>query len=675
MRPTHLTTRGLKSWKDLELELAPLMAIQGPNGSGKSAILEAIRLALIGYDPGTGKQLQATRKLVDEVAGEAEVGLSFDTGFAIRRRFSDKSDIQVMPSQGEASGRDCQARIDEETGGMVVYLDLNGEFLQLSDEKRREWLFKHLPRESARLDRETFDLWTNAAKSDLGHVVQNLWTHSVQAAPNPVIGLGNAIEVANRDFLEADGQRQTQSKVLARVEEQLRGVQAPDAVADEEYSEVEQRLASLNQRIGEARAGREGAAAIQARVTRFTAEVERAQRELEHTERVRADLAEQLAAAPTEFEDLTNLGGQLGGLEADVQRLGRQHADAQQRLEDARLNVRELVGRQKQVSQHGACPFVEFGCATDTGALLEAVLQEIQTELEEAEAVVDTEQLAVTTANTELQEARGELEGIRQRIRANQEAVGELTGLRRNVADQDTRLKELRERVELSTAELKQAQTEAAALGDDEALCSLYSEREEVEAAGRELAARRDAIVKHATRLEQQDKERAELERVQAKAGALGELVGNLQRLRAHVIETMIEPLQESAQAVLSAMDREKTFRFIFERENRAIMDFGFEQDGVLRLFDAASKGERVMLVVSFLVALLATRAPRMKLLVIDDAEQLDAGRRRRLMEALAGLQELLDCVVIAGACDFGSVDGWVTEVLGEVEIAEVAVA
>lgn len=677
MRPTHLTVRGLKSWKDRELELAPLTAIQGPNGSGKSALIEAVRLALIGYDPETGKQLQATRKLVDEASGEAEVGMSFDTGFAIRRRFGEKSDIQVMPSKGEGSGRECQARIDEETGGMVVYLDLGGEFLTLSDEKRREWMFEHLPRDAADLDRETFDLWTDAEKSDLGVVVENLWKHSVQAAPNPVTGLSNAIEVAHRDFLEADRQRLSQGKVVARADEQLRGVQAPEPVPEDEFTELEQRVAGLNQRIGEARAGREAAEAIHARVDRFTAELERAQRELEHTEKVRADLVAQLEARPDslELEDVTNLDGQLGASEAEVRRLGRQLADARQRLEDARGAVRELVGRQKQVSQHGACPFVEFGCETDTEALLEAVLQEIQVELEEAEAVVDTEQGAVDTAGAALKDARQELDAIQRRIRAVQEEEGERSSLRRSIEDKATRLKELQERIELNTAELEQAKSEASALGDDAALKALYTERDEAEAELRELKARREQIVRHETRVESRDREQAHLGRLQEKAEALKELVGNLRRLRAHVIQKMIEPLQEQADQVLRAMDPQKAFRFVFERENRAIMDFGFEEDGVLRLFDAASKGERVMLTVAFLVALLVTRAPAMRLLVIDDAEQLDPVRRRRLMEALAELQEeLLDCVILAGACYMGQVDGWTVEVLGEVgELEEVA--
>ena len=202
MRPTHLSIRGLKSWEDLEIELAPLTALMGPNGAGKTAAIQAIRLALLGYDPGTGKQLRDTRKLVNSPKGVAELGLSFDSGFGIRRKFGKKTETQVMPSDGESTERECQARIDEETGGLVIAFDL-AEFLGLSDQKRQEWFFSHLPREAAELDWKEFQKWT-AVEEGLEDVVLSLWENSVQEAPNAVIGLGNAIEVAHRQALEAD---------------------------------------------------------------------------------------------------------------------------------------------------------------------------------------------------------------------------------------------------------------------------------------------------------------------------------------------------------------------------------------------------------------------------------------------------------------------------------------
>ena len=65
------------------------------------------------------------------------------------------------------------------------------------------------------------------------------------------------------------------------------------------------------------------------------------------------------------------------------------------------------------------------------------------------------------------------------------------------------------------------------------------------------------------------------------------------------------------------------------------------------------------MLTVAFLGALLAVVKPAMRLLVIDDLEQLDDVRRRRLMVGLVELRDRFDAVIVAGACPLGGVPGW----------------
>ncbi len=265
MRPISLAISGLKCWSDTNVELGPFTAIQGPNGSGKTAIIQAVRLALLGYDPETGKKLDQTRKLnaPDAVKETAEIGLSFDSGFGIRRRIGKSMKTQVLPSRGETTGALCQQRITEETGGLVVSLDL-ATFFDLSAEKRRAWLFEHLPNDATALDWETFQKWSDPG--GLGDVVRNLWEHNVLTAPSAATGLGSAIETARREFLEVDQGRLAQVQVVDRGAELLRTEEAPEPVDDGALLELEERLASTNQRIGETRAGREAREAIEARI-------------------------------------------------------------------------------------------------------------------------------------------------------------------------------------------------------------------------------------------------------------------------------------------------------------------------------------------------------------------------------------------------------------------------
>lgn len=658
MRPTSLAVRGLKCWTDKTLEFGQLTAIQGPNGSGKTAIIQAIRLALLGYDPETGRQLDKTRKLIapDAEKETAEIGLSFDNGFGIRRRFGAKSDTQVLPSRGETTGRACQARIDEETGGLVVSLDL-ATFFDLSDEKRRAWLFEHLPTGAAELDWKTFLYWTGGPHSTeegettLSGVVRNLWEHNVQTAPNAVVGLGSAIEAAHRDFLEAEGDRQLLTEVVERGAELLRTEEAPEPVVDGELQELEERLAGTNQRIGETRAGREAREAIELRIQTAKEKRSSSDREMEHAEHVRADLAEQLGGM-TEL-DTRDREAEMADLEADVERLQAVHEEARTRAAAAINSFDLLVLQKERVENYGPCPYAMFGCKQDTGAMRDEVLAALEGQLVQAAVDDDTEAAAEVAAREASSAASERAARVRLEIREADDAARGRLDLERSIESKATVLEELLERAEIHSAAMRTAEAELEALGSDDALSGLYEERDEAVAARTELRSRIEAVVRHSERVAAHEREGGVLEARTARATALKELDGNLRRLRGHVIQEMIEPLQLEAETILATMDPQKLFRFYFERGNAATFELGFEEDGVVRLFDAASKGECMMLTVAFLGALLAVIAPAMRLLVIDNLEQLDDDRRRRLMVGLVELRDRFDGVIVAGACNF----------------------
>jgi chromosome segregation ATPase len=81
-----------------ELPLSKAVAIIGPNFSGKTAIIEAIRLALIGYIPEVGKRTQATWGLSS--GPEMWVIARFSDGEEIRRRFYMKGPTIAVENDG-----------------------------------------------------------------------------------------------------------------------------------------------------------------------------------------------------------------------------------------------------------------------------------------------------------------------------------------------------------------------------------------------------------------------------------------------------------------------------------------------------------------------------------------------------------------------------------------------
>ncbi len=667
MRPTSLAIRGLKSWDDKGIELGPLTAIQGPNGAGKTAIIQAVRLALLGYDPETGKKLSATRKIVSEDLGEADIGLSFDTGFGIRRTFGAKTQTQVMPSQGESTGAECQARIDKETGGLVVVLDL-AEYLSLSDGKRQEWLFSHLPRESAELEPEEFELWTGGTEG-LEDVIANLWRTSVQAAPNPVIGLGNAIEVAHRDSIDADKAKKSQGTVTERADRRFRDLETPETVETATYEDALSRVASLNQRIGQARAGREAGEAVAARAQRLREGLAVHERHQASIAEVMKDLEAQLEAAPVP-EKVAEAEARLLATVDELDVLDAAQVEATAAARDGVALFARKKGELAALEEHGPCPHASAGCTTDLQGILATRAAELGGAIEEARVSHELAAVAQQEATDALGALKGERATLARKVKDAEDRAFARSAITMDIADKETRLAELAERVDLARGELKEAETEEQDIAADDEQAGLYTDREAGELEVTRLNRLRETLAAYEAVEEALVAERESLEALTTKAAALKELVGNLRRLRAHVIKRMIEPLHEEANQILRAIDPAKGFRFVFERENKGIMDFGFEEDGVLRLYDAASKGERVMLTIAFIGALLAVLKPPMRLLVIDDLEQLWPSNRARLMAALVTLQDRWDAVIVAGACDFGDPDGWTLVKLGEVEAA-----
>ena len=658
MRPTSLAIRGLKCWSDKTLEFGQLTAIQGPNGSGKTAIIQAIRLAILGYDPETGKQLDKTRKLIapDAEKETAEIGLSFDNGFGVRRRFGKTTKTEVLPPRGEQNGRECQARIDEETGGLVVSLDL-ATFFDLSDEKRRAWLFEHLPEGDASLGWDTFAKWVDSPDV-LGDVVQDLWEHNVQTAPNAVVGLGSAIEASHREFLDVDRTRQSQIEVVDRGAELLRTDAAPEPVDDGALKEIEERLASVNQRIGESRAGREAHHAIEGRRDVARMNASRATDEIEHTEHVVVDLVEQLEGmkAPDPRGTRAN---ELADLEGDIERLQDLHAEAATRATTARSATIALKAQATRVEKYGTCPYATLGCEQDTDSMRGHVLDGLYGEIGLAETEEYTAGAAEVSAREKSSAASERAARVRLEIRDAEDLARRRVELEQGIESKAVVLKELQERAEIHASAQKVAEDELEALGSDDALAGLYEQRGALGESRDELQGRLEDVVRHSERVAAHEREEGELETRTTRATALKELDGNLRRLRGHVIQEMIAPLQEEADKILATMDPRKSFRFIFERGNASTLELSFMEEGVTRLFDAASKGERVMLTVAFLGALLAVVNPAMKLLIIDDLEQLDDVRRRRLMVGLVELRDRFDGVIVAGACQLGGVDGW----------------
>lgn len=700
MRLTSVNIDGLKNLRDVDIQIPHLLALSGPNGSGKTAILQGIRIAVLGHDPETGRTLSATRELAGEERGIA-LGLSFDNGFGIHRVLGKSTETSVVPPEGETTERERQARIDEETGSFPFSFDL-AAFLDLSAEKRRDFLFELLPRGAADLDQETFRDWLgyDAADEVVKRGIDHLWQEHVMAAQTAIDGLATAIDSARDRMLKAERDRQAAATISEDADRDAR--EASESVADFDEDELERLQAEVTiaeQRLGEIRQAEEDA---EHQERRHAHQVRVAELRLDETRQELASLEGQLNGLPeSSEEEITAAAEAMAAARAalndagsipdeDLERIQELGAAAERAKGnrskvpeqvagiDAQLNVERrtansIRNRIQALTDADTCP------VCGTAADMDHVREELQAELAEVEAragdlskraqalleesreldaaqekaVAELEAAKATAerkAGEERRTRQAELDAASQRVNELRMASERRQSLTAQVETARARL----ERVEADVESLRQEAPEGPADRSEERL-QLIDQATTLRQQVSDLQKTARAYGKAEALREQADRKRKDLELAEYRAAAFKRLHSGLQKLRARAIQSMVGPVESRAAEILEAIDPAKRFAFRFEREGKAVLDFGFEEDGVFRSYDAASTGEDAFLAVVLVAATVAAVQPVWPVLMIDNIEQVDDRRRSALQEALARpeIADLFGNVILAGCCSF----------------------
>lgn len=685
MRAIRIQAENLKNLPAIDLMIEPRTMLAGPNGSGKTALIQALTLAVLGYEPSLGKQILQVRTQLARGIDPVEAGLVFDTGFAIRRSIGGSKQTRVAPPKGERTEREMEERIKKELGGFILSLDVR-ELLDLTPEKRREYVFNLLPRERAQLTEERFREAMGYADQHMAiqRAIDRLWIDHVLAGETAVEGLASAIDHANAKRLEAEQVRRQKehhrdelTKDLENAEKEAAGdAYDPEKVEalQRELEAAEADLAALTARNSTARERHQRAVAdwhakvaAERRVRNIAAAKLEAEAEL-------ARLREQLAALPEPPDDsalketyTAALKVQKTALEAEAEQSDVVSA-AREAVASERAMLSANEARLRELEGAECCP--TCGGTADLDAFRDRLRSEIE-KRKRAEALAIK---ALQTEEDRLATLRGDREKADAAVTDARDAYNEAARARQHrgvVADSIERQERALARfgpeheeatVALRALEGVQEPTHEPGLEDSTPLTTRIHE---LKASIREEQARAVQGAAPETIRKQIDDAEAALAKAQAKERALKDLHKKLQELRGRVIQGMLAPVEDAARAILRQVDPEKEFRFQYDREGREVLDFGFEKDGVFRSFAAASNGESVILVTVLLAALLDDLSPPWKVLVIDNAEAIDddprTQSRRRFMEALTAMGDRWDNVLMAacGRSALDPVDGW----------------
>lgn len=669
-RLTHIHADGLKQLRGVELQVPRLLALTGPNGAGKTSLMQAVRIAVLGYEPSVEKTLAGLRQLAP--TGEMEVGLTFDDGFGVHRKIGASKVTTVTPPLGERTEAERSARIARETGAFVPAFDL-GEFLSLSAEKRREALFKMLPRDGAVLTEAVFREWLGYEAADdlVRRAIDKLWLERLLEAESPVDGLASAIDYVRERFNAGELARLDQVAVVEKMDATAAAATTSSEkalAAGEDLDALQEELAAATERLGELQArANEASAAERRRLARDQQMRDTVSCRNQTQDRIAA-LEAVAASAPAAAPDPVALEVATGAVDAAREAAGSARlsvATAEGKVTGAIQRVTAARERLMRLGKADACPV----CGTH-GANLDAMRAQLEESVAAAEAELTTLVEERRAAEAVLDGAKRDLEAAIAARNQVQTAERDARAAAERVASAATEIATLRARVEGYEQLLAQLAAEevstpppadAAALSEALQAASGLRARISAEQARRHEVSH--AQGKAAAERERADRERQELAMRTARAAALKGVLQALQKLRGHVIQQMIAPVEDTAAEILAGIDPAKRFRIVFERENRDVFDYGFEQDGEFRGFIAASEGEGALLTMVFVAALIAAVQPAWPLLMIDGLEKVDdfdgVHHRRALMDALARIGDRFGNVIVAGCVDFGEPEGW----------------
>ena len=671
--------------------------ITGRNGAGKTTRLQSIGLAMLGYVPGKGKTTADTFKLASD--DDMAVRMETDT-FDFTRRFEKtrkltadgttdvkiSQKLSVSPNLGESTNTQKEQRIKQEIGDFPVMLDF-GAFTSMTDNQQRDFIYnlsgsinswdrERVEKEikEALLDpdmadnspelyecmrknveatmmqyREGADVQTGIlAMSEHAKEQLKRWKKekaNADGAAKKLTELKNKAKDTDRELnanmekmKELQEQREQIIKDLANLTAKNKTLEekaAELAKLREEITKLEdapdsEKMKELEEEIG--------------KLAVEIADMEAAEPELEQKEnKLRNNLASYQAEEKTANENLLGMKEELATINAEI----KANSDLLQRIADS----------------HGCCAFSpNIPCNQDFSDFITKTHDIMDDAYDKKDAIEHG-----------INETTATIENLKEKIRWTQ--------AEQNKNDQDKKdhsksIADKKKLIEYKRAELLEIngrEPVLAAKRQQEADISSYLNENPII----DLSAMEDqkTLVTSQTEslaaiIDEQKKVRNDLMNI--KANIIDSQTADIMVLSWKQIETalgqkgikgeitkeILDPLLLDVNTKLHEIGIGENFFFETSSDTgKEIFDFGWGE----RPFEALSTGEQLLLMTALMTAIIERANPPIKVLAIDNINDLDRHNLSLVMKGLNTIGKKMDNIILAGVVEPTEEDceGW----------------
>lgn len=674
----------------------------GHNGSGKTTRIQGVGLSMLGYVPGQGKTPAETFKLA---TGEImTVGLKA-SDFQFSRCFSKhtkvdtksglttvsiKEKLSVSPGKGERTETQKKERIAAEIGSFPVMLDFN-EFLNLSDAKRRDFIYSLSPISSNAWNREgvnqylednllTLELKNNnyeqfvemtetiqdvmkqfpesydihdGLQSMLDYVSSqlSLWNSKkkdAQGAVRQISDMKNQIAETDRNIADNKKDLEELQKQLVEVEKKISSDSEKKKAIDTRLKRMEELAQLIEQKKAE-------------NINTDTTEIEKKIIVLQKQLVEDVDYAPRLAELKKKVESNRKLKADLKPQQEQLERQIMQMQSGMETLESSIKNITELGGSciiDKRIGcPKDFTPFKEFVDQKRTEANEEiAKVQNQFNEIkqkrhgldkeieqdENAREVLLTKSQQDSKKNQELNKKITELEKERdQRFTAEERRDNQIKLLE----EERTRL--MNQKVEpIGDISIMEKQAEGIR-NRFESLKQSVAEKEK---------AKQTILLLHQSML---DNRKAEYKAICFKS--INEMLGP-KGIQGELVKGILEPIKTDIYGNLKLMGFD--FEPFFQTESdtgKEIFQFGWINEKAHAVnFDALSTGQQTVFLASMMMTIIDRAQPKLRLLVMDNLNHLDKQNFQLLINGLSKIADKLDNIILAGAVEYDfTAEGW----------------
>ena len=381
-----------------------------------------------------------------------------------------------------------------------------------------------------------------------------------------------------------------------------------------------------------------------------------------------------------QMDDGSTLDAQLEVIAGEIEFVSQELSNARQAMDEASVEAKTLLRAAETASTTGGLCVINrmIKCDKDFTPFVAHVKEQAK-----------DHQATATNAKQRVNELTDKLKSLRAnerelkaaaaaRLRAISEHQRKNEHLRKEIAKLENEKNQL-----IRTAEKEAARRETMA----EEIKRLEGEPvkpvPETDILEKQVAGLRTQIAEIQSNIEQQEKARTTLTNMQ---GAMLEssqsehkynAAKNIQDelgphgVQGELLKAGLEPLRAEIDANLRAFGIDNEFAFLTQSDRGAeTFDFGWMSHGSFISYDALSTGQRILVLVAMLTALLNRACPPVRLLTIDNVENLDLDNRQALLEGLATLHndDKIDNVLMAGVIDASVPQGWTVHHVDDAE-------